>query len=207
MILFGNFRVPALIALLASLSATHAAAGWDEAIDGDLSGDYQNPTVVELVPGVNTLRATSGSTTALDVEYFRIDLEAGWQLDAIILRDFVSTFDSVAFIGVQEGSSFTFPASEAFNRSDELLGWAHFGPFEDDDFDAIGKNFLPQMGMNGPIGFSGPLTGPSYTFWSQQQGQPITYELEFVVSAVPEPATLTGVFAALLLGACGRRSN
>lgn len=190
-----------LVALLPTAGAV--GAGWNEADNGDLSDNYQDPTSIDLVNGVNTIRATSGSTTATDIEYFRLNLPAGGQIDAIILRAFESVFDSTAFIGVQEGTSFSFPANEAFIRSGELLGWAHFGLYEGD---GVGGDLLPVMGANGPIGFSGPLTAPSYTFWSQQQGDPITYELDFVVStAIPEPATLTGAAVALLLGAFGRR--
>jgi hypothetical protein len=107
---------------------------------------------------------------------------------------------------VQPGNSFTFPAEDAFTSIGELLGWTHFGLYEGD---GVGGNILPAMGAGfSAIGFTGPLTGPSYTFWSQQQGQPITYELEFVVSGgVPEPATLTCAIAALLVGACGRRHS
>lgn len=191
---------------LAALLPTAGAlgAGWNEAVDGDLSGDYQNPTVISLVPGVNTIRATSGAAATIDLEYFRLDLPAQGQIDAIYLRDFVTTSDSTAFVGVQAGTSFTFPADDAFANIGALLGWTHFGLYEGD---GVGGNILPAMGSNfGSIGFAGPLTGPSYTFWSQQQGQPITYELEFVVSnGVPEPATLTGAVAALLAGVLGRR--
>jgi hypothetical protein len=104
---------------------------------------------------------------------------------------------------VQPGSSFTFPAEDALTSIGELLGWAHFGLYEGA---GVGGDILPMMGANfGAIGFSGPLTGPSYTFWSQQQGQPITYELEFVVSAVPEPATALATISAIVLCGFSRR--
>lgn len=193
-----------LVALLPTAGAL--GAGWNEAIDGDLSGNYQSPTVISLVPGVNTIRATSGAAATIDLEYFRLDLPAQGQIDAIFLRAFETSGDSTAFIGVQSGTSFSFPADDAFANIGELLGWAHFGLFEGD---GIGGDILPAMGAGfSAIGFTGPLTGPSYTFWSQQQGQPITYELEFVVSGgVPEPATLMGAVAALVVGACGRRRS
>lgn len=196
-----------LLTFVALLPAAGAlGAGWNEAVDGDLSGNYQSPTVINLVPGVNTIRATSGAVGSMDLEYFRFDLPTGWQIDSMILREFTSAFDSLAFIGVQEGTSFTFPAADAFIRSGELLGWVHFGPYEDTDFDAIGRDFLPQMGTNGPIGFSGPLTGPSYTFWAQQQGSETTYALEFVVSTgVPEPTTALAAIVAIVLCGLSRR--
>lgn len=199
-----QFRTNVFVLVMASLGATAASAGnWNEDVNGDLSGDYQNPTGIALSAGVNTIRATSGSTTTTDIDYFRLDLPAQGQIDAIILRGFESQFDSTAFIGVQEGTSFTFPANEAFIKSAELLGWAHFGLFEGD---GVGGDILPQMGMAfGAIGFSGPLTAPSYTFWAQQQGDPITYELEFVVSAVPEPSSLVAAVAAVFCSAWRRR--
>ncbi len=195
------FRATLLIALLASLSANYAsAANWIEADDGDLSGDYQNPTEINLDLGVNTIRATSGATTSLDLEYFRLNLPAQGQIDAIILRAFETLFDGTAFIGVQEGTSFSFPADEANMKVGELLGWSHFGLFEG----GIDGDILPGMGTNfGAIGFTGPLTGSSYTFWTQQQGMEITYELDFVVSAVPEPASAMAALSAIAL--CGMR--
>jgi hypothetical protein len=194
-----------LLTILALLPTAGAlGAGWNEAVDGDLSGDYQNPTVISLVPGVNTIRATSGAAATIDLEYFRLDLPAQAQIDAIYLRDFVTASDSTAFIGVQAGTSFTFPADDAFANIGALLGWTHFGLYEGD---GVGGNILPMMGANfGAIGFSGPLTGPSYTFWSQQQGQPITYELEFVVSGgVPEPTTALATISAIVLCGLTRR--
>lgn len=194
-----------LLTLLALLPTAGAlGAGWNEAVDGDLSGDYQNPTVISLVSGLNTIRATSGSAAANDVEYFRLDLPAQGQIDAIFLRAFETASDSTAFIGVQPGSSFTFPAEDAFTSIGELLGWAHFGLYEGD---GVGGDILPMMGAGfGAIGFSGPLTGPSYTFWSQQQGQPITYELDFVVSGgVPEPTTAVATICAIVLCGLSRR--
>ncbi len=204
MTLLGIHYRPVFLLVLVSLGATSSlAAGWNEDIDGDLSGDYQNPTQIALVPGVNTIRATSGAVATTDLEYFRLDLPAQGQIDAIILRVFEAGFDNTAFIGVQEGTSFSFPASEAFVKSAELLGWAHFGTFEGD---GVGGDLLPIMGANfGAIGFSGPLTAPSYTFWAQQQGDPVTYELDFIVSSVPEPGTLVAALAAVLGSACRRR--
>ncbi len=45
-----------------------------------------------------------------------------------------------------------------------------------------------------------PLTSGNYTVWLQQLGTSATYQLDFVVSAVPEPATTAACAAALLLG-------
>jgi hypothetical protein len=85
-----------------------------------------------------------------------------------------------------------------------LLGRAHFGP---GNADVIGQNFLPHLGQGqGAIGFTGPLTGPSYSFWIRQTGQPTNYhyQLGFVIAQVPEPATISLTLLGLSLLAASR---
>ena len=51
---------PVLVILLSAVGA-NAAVIWDEAIDGDLSGDYLNPTVVVPTAVDNQLLYSSAS--------------------------------------------------------------------------------------------------------------------------------------------------
>jgi hypothetical protein len=187
-------------------ASAHAATVLDESVDGDLSGDRLAPTTINLQMGVNSVIATTGSSPSLDQEYLRINLPVGHQLDEIVLASFVEgQFDSVAFIGVQSGTTFTFDAGDAFSHVPDLLGYAHFGPGDGDD---PGTNILPKIGQGaGAQGFVGSLSGPSYTFWLQQTGGTSVYQLDFVVSAVPEPATLgfAGLAGMVIAAARGAR--
>ena len=53
----GGFGAAALLGSQATSVTPASAASWNEDDDGDLSGDYQNPTVIALELGVNTIRA------------------------------------------------------------------------------------------------------------------------------------------------------
>lgn len=146
---------------------------YDEAVDGDLSGNRLAPTVIPLQVGGNDISASSVSG---DVEYFSVQLGCGQQLSAILLSAYASD-DGIAFIAVQEGTVFTEPPTDT--DVTQLLGWHHFGT----TFDTIGGDVLPKIGAgDGAIGFSPPLASGTYTFWSQQTGPLATdYTLTFVV--------------------------
>ena len=62
----------------------------------------------------------------------------------------------------------------------------------------VGTDILDDMGAApGTIGFTPPLGSGPYTYWIQNTGDFCTYQLNYVVAPVPEPAT----FIALALGA------
>jgi hypothetical protein len=183
------------------------AVNYDEAVDGDLSGDRLSPTLVSLSPGVNSLTATTGpiddGDDPYDQEYLRIDLPAGYQLSQLLLQRFEALTDDRAFIGVQTGTTFSFDPENAFANIGTLLGWVHFGPGSGHN---DGDDILPDMGMGGgAMGFTPPLLGPSYTFWLQQTGEETTYQLDFIVTAIPEPASAALALAALAPLAARRR--
>jgi hypothetical protein len=190
-----NVRSVSLACLIAlAMSPQHAfAATFDESVNGDLSGNRLNPTHLTLSAGVHSVTATTGRLPSeeeviYDQEYLRIDLPAGHKLVAINMEAYDS-LDGTAFIGVQSGTTFSFDPEDARDNVGSLLGWAHFGLSEDHN---IGDDILPSIGAagRGAIGFTPPLTGLSFTFWIQQTGDDTTYQLDFVVAAVPEPAAL-----------------
>lgn len=69
----------------------------------------------------------------------------------------------------------------------------------------VGDNLLDDLGRANPIrGFSfvgfpnGILTAGDYTFWIQETRNGIEeYQLDFVVSQIPEPSTILGLGVAL----------
>ncbi|MGE3240253.1 MAG: hypothetical protein AB7I57_04240 [Pirellulales bacterium] len=171
---------------------SRAAVLYDEGGSGDLSGDYAHPAVVNLLPGSNVLIASTGvSDNVADLEYVNVNTPGGYRLSALTLLEYKGR-DSTAFIGLQAGSAFTFDANDAFNHINDLLGWSHIGPGAGLD---AGSDLLPAIGQGGQ-GFAPPLTGSSYTFWIQQTGMVMDYQLDFVLTPIPEPATSCFVLAA-----------
>ena len=192
--------VLSISALAVFATAASADLMWDEAIDGDLSGDYLNPTQL-FTKGVNNhvIFTTIGAAENggdQDREYFTFDVAVGYQLESIILSDFqTDPITNLGFIGVAAGN--VFPTSPEAPNVTELLGY--YLPGVDD----VGDDILQAMGNGGGSqGFSGPLGAGSYTFWAQETG-PSTdnWDLNFVVSEVPAP----GALALLGLGGIAAR--
>jgi hypothetical protein len=184
-----------LVGLLASPAA--GAAAYDEAVSGDISGNRLAPTAINLDPGTNSVSATS---IAGDLEYFRVNVPAGFRLGNITLGSF-SSGTNVAFAAIQAGTTFTVAPENAAAQIGQLLGYTHIGAT------MVGTDILDNLGQGaGAIGFSGPLPAGNYTFWSQETaGLPSSYTLVFSVTAAPAaPVPALGVgFALALAGGLG----
>lgn len=125
--------VATLIALCASSVGMAANAEtfslWNEDTDGDLSDLGFSPTQLKpLSLGSNLLRATfnAGSDNP-SPDYFTIDIPEGQVLTHINLLEWEAkpTFEDIAFMAVQEGTSFTFEVPEDRSNAKGLLGWTH----------------------------------------------------------------------------------
>ena len=163
------------------ISSAARATTYNEAVNGDLSGDRANPTPIALTAGSNQVTATS---MAGDIEYFTMTVPVGFRLSAITAVS--NTSPSLSFIAVQKGSVFTEPPTGT--NVAQLLGYGHFGPANG----TIGTDILDNLGIGaGAIGFVPPLAAGAYTFWSQEtSASPSTYTLDFVVTAAPAAAPL-----------------
>jgi hypothetical protein len=158
----------------------------DESVDGDLSDDRFNPTAYVLGLGSNRIIATSGPG---DREFVALTVPAGLLLSALIQVDYIGD-DGVAFAAVDDGPQFLVDP-DAFTTAG-MLGWTHFGPF----IFPNGSDILPAMGLGfGADGFVPPLPAGTYTFWLQQTGTDVTYELDFLVIPSPGAAGLLGLGA------------
>lgn len=144
---------------------------FDEAIDGDIVDDPNNPTPVDLVIGQNRVNA---SMVAPDLDYLTINVPAGSELTAIELTEYTSV-DDVSFIGMQTGQNFT-ETPEDPNPAN-LFGFILFGGALE------GGDILELMGANPDAqGFTPPLEAGDYSFWIQDTGPDlVTYRLSFVV--------------------------
>ena len=150
---------------------TNDTVRYDEAQNGDLSGDMAAPTKIMVKEGDNLVKATSVSG---DVEYFTFNVPNGMQLAEIVLESYESN-DDVAFIGLQAGSSFTEPTTGT--DVGNLLGWLHINS------NSVSKDILGDIGKGaGAQGFTPPLESGNYTFWTQQTGpEETTYTLNFKI--------------------------
>jgi hypothetical protein len=184
-------------ALAATLSAAQAAGGWDEAVQGDFANLGTAPTAITLELGSNPVRGTTGrQNSVVDRDYFSFTLPAGWQLDTLtVVGGSFLGVSGLSFIGVQAGPQVT--VNPTGGSAAGLLGWVHFGQND------IGTDILGLMGIGfGASGFQSPLPAGTYSFWVQDTGTGVaSYQLDFGVSAVPEPAAallmLAGVAALL----------
>ncbi len=170
-----------LIGLVAMMlpALGHSAVVWDEAVNGDLSGDRFNPTQLTLSNGSNLLLATTGDS---ELDFYTFTLAPNQQLSQLNLRAY--NRQDVMFIGVTTGTTFGVDPNDP--NIPDLLGWMHFGPAN------LDQDLLPMMGTGefGAQGFTPPLGPGSYSFWMNQFNEPTSYTLEFVVTPVPEPATM-----------------
>ena len=180
--------------VLGSTVTLPAATVWNETANGDLSSNRLAPTAVSVAVGNNDVIGSVVGNPS-DLDYLTITVPAGDELSQIILESFTST-DQKGFIGVQPGSTFTEPATGT--NPAHLLGYTHFGPGAGN----VGLDILPGMGTGaGSQGFTAPLGAGAYTFWVQQLGALTSYDFNFVVKPVPEPATCG--MAATAAGMCG----
>lgn len=190
-------RIISVFGVLFFFSATSAygAVMWDEALDGDLSGDYQNPTVV--FPAAVNNQVLFSSVSA-DREYFTLTINPGEQLAAVIVDAWTSV-DDLSFLAVASGSVFPTPPTAPGPDPTTMLGYAHFGAPD------LGLDILQAIGAGaGSQGFSGPLGPGDYTFWAQETGpNAAAATLNFVIT--PEPSTALLIGAGLLGLASFRR--
>lgn len=178
-------------------SQASAETIWDEALDGDLSGNRFAPTHFNLTAGTHSLCATTGGGLA-DIDYISITVPQGALFTELRLVSY-SGNDGTAFIGMCEGPTFVVPPS---GGPFDMMGWAHFGRGPGN----IGADILQEIGWgSGAIGFTSPVPAGTYSFWLFQLGSPSTYQFDFVI--VPAPGGGAGllVAAGVMVGRRRRR--
>jgi hypothetical protein len=177
-----------------------ASAGYMESIDGDLSGDYQNPTPIPLLAnGATTLSGTvegEGAGVSTDLDYFTVTVPTGQRLVSLrVLPDTVGGGALGAFIGLYAGATGVDPATAA---STDALGY-YFYSVADIDTDILDDMATFNWQDTRPSqGFSPPLAPASYTFWVQEGADgEFPYNFEIKLQSVAEPSTI------LLMGLAG----
>ena len=148
----------AATAVVSAPASVGAQSGLDEATSGEFSDDASNPTVLTAAPGSNVL---SGNVASGDIDYVTFTVPPGYEFSSLNVLDYESTGNFRSFIGIQEGSVFTEPASNPDQSN--LLGFTLFGDA------SIGRDILQDIGSGAQTqGFSGALPSGDYTFWIQE---------------------------------------
>lgn len=181
------------VASLLGAAASVQAAGYNEAVQGDLSTVPSSPSHISLTLGGNEIRGTTGRAVAggaVDRDFFEFTIPAGQQLASITpLRGTTSAgAGSLSFIGVVSGGSF---GAAAPTSASGLLGYHHYGPVE------IGTDILDDIGAGaGAIGFKAPLGPGQYAFWIQETAvASVSYAFSFNKSQVSAPEGGPGLLA------------
>jgi len=139
----------------------------DESINGSLSNIEGSPTVVTLNNGNGLVIASVGGGNS---DYFTFTVGNNQILNKIFLRGY-SSYDNVAWLGIQSGSAWT-----AGNNQALMLAEQHFGP----------GNVNQEI-----LGGAAPYNPGNYTVRVQQLGSNTNYTLEFQVST-PTPTNTAG---------------
>ena len=202
-------RLRALAIAAVALAPTPAKADsiYIESVNGDLSNDGLNPTLLVAGLGLNSITGTSVTpgpgATGRDFDYFTMTIPVGLELDSVVLSNYSGA--TLTFFGMMAGTPFTILPTDPFpSIPPRLLGWAHMTP------DLIGSDLFPTMAgqtiLAPVIGFTAPLPAGNYSFWIQEaNADTANYSLAFNVSPVPELSTLALTSLGLLLFAVGHR--
>lgn len=189
---------------LAVAPEASAAVVWNESGNGDLSGDFANPTDLSFAPGTNSVIGTTGresSTAPSERDYFTFTIPNGYFLVSITLVNAgFERPDGAGFFAIQGGTSVIDPATAPPTAlAAALLGYTHYSTPD------IGTDILPTVAGSGnppaplppAIGFS--LLGQgTYSVWIQDTGVgALPYQFDFEL-ATPEPGTWATGLAGLL---------
>ena len=160
------------------VASTASASVYNESIDGDLSGDRFNPTLISVDNGLNTvtMQVVDSALPGGDRDYFTFSIGAGQSIDSIVVTDAFNPaggFDSTAFVGLAFDSIFDFDP-------DAFTGPGLEG-FVLTDMSVVGTESIGAL-----TGGLTSLGAGDYSFWVQQTGPDLT-EISLAINVVPSP--------------------
>lgn len=176
--MFRGHRTGAIaVSLAIAVSTPVLAADHNELVQGDLSGDPANPTVIAVDAGANVV---TGSATdfPLDRDIFTLVVPAGLEVTEIRLSAFelvTEPSDGGMLVALEQGPRITDLNSAANLRGFAIVGVAPGTQQGDDLLDDLG----------------GGVLGPGeWTVWLQNTGSVTDYALTIQAAApAPPPAS------------------
>lgn len=185
------------ILVLAACCSPLRAASYSEAIDGELSNDFVAPTFIQMDLGSNILTGGLAGGES-DVDLFRFSVPIGQQLAAIRILGFTGGGGG-SFFGIQSGVELSSSPVPSASFPDPI-GYAIISASDA----AVARNVLPTIASGPPFDGVAALPAGNYVGWLNETGLASNYQIEFVITAVPEP-TVSAVLALGLLGSLARR--
>jgi len=182
-------RAMVVSVLITTVYQTKGALMHIEEVNGELSDDYQNPTVFNLTEGSNQISGTLLGS-GFDQDFFTLNVAAGLEITEFnIISYFSNTANNGSFVGVQPGSTLSHSPAEIQADDQIAINFLLFSSALVDDTDD--PPILSRLTVGNPLGGVDTLTEGSYAFWLNETGDGSEWTLEFVVESVPEPSTIS----------------
>ena len=185
---FSNKGATVALALAVFGSLQLRGAGiFVEGRDGELSADYQSPTVFELTEGSFVLSGILQGNGD-EQNFFTLSVSEGYEITEFnILSYFSEGFQNSSFLGVQPGPTLSDSPAIISNEANQIP--INFVLFSEALIDSPFP-LLTTLNVGDPIGGSPTLGEGNYAFWLNETAAGSEWELEFVVEPVPEPSSV-----------------
>jgi hypothetical protein len=171
----GLLRAGLLALSCGAAAPSFAATVWSEQVDGDLASDGLAPTPLSFATGGNTVIGSMGGG---DIDYFRFTVPSGALLSAVIVNTGTAVSGAQSFFAIQAGPQVTVTPTGGGTGPGSLLAFDHY------DGTDVGTNLLARLLPGSP-----GLAAGTYAVWLNETGSSAAYNFDFVLTAVPEPAT------------------
>ena len=197
---FQQYRLALMGAAIALCTGTALASAYDESVNGDLANTAATEGSLTLgydslhgALGSNPIQGTFGVQSGVnDRDFLKIIVPDGYQLSALVIGASTVIGGEFSFVALAPGSGTGLPSFDA----SMLLGYTHFGESD------VGMDVLPNMSIaGGTQQFTVPLAAGTYTLWIQETSTGVFgYQMNLMLTPVPEPATTALLLAGLLAG-------